>query len=261
MPPIDDNTKIESPAMSLGEHIEELRKRIVFSLIGAAITTTFSFFFATKIIAYLRSPYDKAMHHLDLEPHLQLFAPAEGFMLYMKIATWAGLVMASPWIFYQFWKFISAGLYWKEKRYVYIAVPISAILFLLGTLFAALYIAPYTITFFIVFNRDVMGSDSPFRFSDYISFMVNTMVVFGICFQTPIAMYFLNKVGLVSLAFLTKSRRYVIFIITVVAGLFSPGADAISLLAMAIPLYFLYEIGIIVIRFTGRKKQEETAIT
>jgi sec-independent protein translocase protein TatC len=259
MPPTDDNLHGEPHAMSLGEHIDELRKRLIYSLIGAAITTTFSFFFASKIIAYLRLPYDNAMRHLNLEPHLQLFAPAEGFMLYMKIATWSGLVLASPWIFYQLWKFVGAGLYWKEKRYVYIAVPVSAILFLIGTLFAALYIAPYTITFFIVFNRDVMGSDSPFRFSDYISFIVNTMVVFGVCFQTPVAMYFLNKVGLVSLEFLTKSRRYVIFIITVVAGLFSPGADAISLLAMAIPLYLLYEVGVIVIRFWGKKEEKASA--
>lgn len=244
--------------MTLAEHIEELRKRLIFSLIGVAITTGFSFFFAAKLIAYLRAPYDHAMRQLKLEPHLQVFAPAEGFMLYMKIATWAGLVMASPWIFYQLWKFVGAGLYWKEKRYVYIAVPISAILFLLGTSFAIIYIVPYTISFLILFNRDVLGSDSPFRFSDYISFMVNTIVLFGICFQTPIVMFFLNKLGLASLSFLAKSRRYIIFVIVVLSAFLSPSADLISLFAMAVPLYLLYEMGIIVIRFWGRKELPES---
>jgi sec-independent protein translocase protein TatC len=257
-----DDNHLDSPAMSLGEHIEELRKRLVYSIIGIAITTTFCFFFASKIIAYLLLPYQQSMKKLNLEPHLQTLAPADGFMTYMKIATWAGLVIASPWIFYHLWKFVSAGLYWKEKRYVYFAVPISAILFILGTLFAALFIAPYTITFFVEFNRKVLGIDSAFTFQNYISFMVNTMVVFGICFQTPVAMFFLNKIGLVSLTVLKKSRRYVIFIVTLIAGLFSPGADAISLLAMAVPLYLLYEVGMVVITLAGKKDvPEESAVT
>lgn len=240
--------------MSLGEHLDELRKRLIYALIGLAITTAFSFFFAAEIITYLRIPYENAMHMAKLEPHLQLLAPAEGFMLYMKIATWTGVILASPWILYQLWKFVSAGLYWKEKRYVYIAVPISVILFLLGTLFGIMYIVPYTMTFFINFNHKVMGSDSPFRFSDYISFLVNTIVLFGICFQTPVVMFFLNKFGLVTLAFLTRSRRYVIFTIIILSAFFSPSADLVSLFAMAVPLYLLYELGIVVIRFWGNKE-------
>jgi sec-independent protein translocase protein TatC len=253
MPLIDENSEVESHAMSLGEHIDELRKRLILSLMGGAVGIGFCFFYASRIIAYLRAPYERVMSNMHLEPRLQTLTPTDGFTSYMLIATWSGIVLTSPWSFYQLWKFVSAGLYPKERRYVYIAAPASAALFIIGALFSALLISPLTLQFFVTFNRDVLGIDSAFTFQSYMSFMVNMMLVFGLSFQTPILLFFLNKFGILPLSLLTKSRRYVILIVTIVAAVLTPGTDAVSLLTLAVPLYFLFEMGILLIWLFGRK--------
>jgi sec-independent protein translocase protein TatC len=254
MPPTEtDNIAAEFSTMSLGDHIEELRKRLFLSLIGAAIGIGICLFYASKIIAYLREPFERVMRQMNLQPRLQTLTPTDGFTSYMFIATWSGLVLASPWIFFQLWKFVSAGLYPRERRYIYIAAPASAGLFIIGALFSALLVSPLTLQFFVLFNRDVLGIESIFTFKSYMSFMVNMMLVFGLSFQTPIALFFLNKFGLLSLSLITKSRRYVILIVTILAAVLTPGTDAVSLLTLAIPLYLLFEIGVLLIWLFGRK--------
>ena len=253
MPPTDDNFYVEPHAMSLGDHIEELRKRLILAVIGAAVGIGVGLFYTSKIVACLRAPFERVMREMNLSPRLQTLTPTDGFTSYMLIATWSGLILASPWIFYQLWKFVSAGLYPKEKRYVYIAAPASAILFILGSLFSAFLISPLTLQFFVAFNRDVLGIESIFTFQSYMSFMVNMMLVFGLSFQTPVVLFFLNKFGLLPLSLLTKSRRYVILIVTILAAILTPGTDAVSLLTLAIPLYFLFEIGVLLIWLFGKK--------
>jgi sec-independent protein translocase protein TatC len=253
--PQTDTEKIETQlsTMSLGDHIDELRRRLILSVLGAAVGIGICFFYASKIIAYLREPFERVMRDMKLQPRLQTLTPTDGFTSYMLIATWAGLVLASPWIFYHLWKFVSAGLYQKERRYVYVAAPASALLFVIGALFSAMLIAPLTLRFFVVFNRDILGIESLFTFQSYMSFMVNMMLVFGLSFQTPIALFFLNKFGLLPFSVLTKSRRYVLLIITIIAAILTPGTDAISLLTLAVPLYFLFELGVLLIWLFGKR--------
>lgn len=247
--------KFPNSTMSLGDHLEELRLRLILAIAGLVAAVVFCLFFGKIIISFIEGPYIEAM---GKEARLQILAPAEGFTSYMEISGVAGIVIASPWIFYQLWMFISAGLYPHERRYVYMAVPFSVILFITGALFFVFVIAPVTLKFLVIFNRNFLGVDSNYTFPNYVSFIAIMMLVFGIAFQTPIAIYFLNKTGLVSIQRLHNSRRFVILGIVVVAAAATPGSDMFSLFALAIPLYLLFEFGILLCYFANRKKASQT---
>ncbi|MHC4586858.1 MAG: twin-arginine translocase subunit TatC, partial [Planctomycetota bacterium] len=137
---------------------------------------------------------------------LQVISVAAGFISYIKIALIAGLLLSSPWVFYQLWMFVAAGLYPHEKRYVNIAAPFSALLFVAGALFFLIVVAPLTLSFLVSFNQRILDANSAFTFQHYISFISHLMLVFGLAFQTPSAIFFLNRTGLVSIAALNKSR-------------------------------------------------------
>jgi len=238
--------------MSLGDHLEELRARLILAILGFAIALIACLAFGKWIISFIEMPYIKAMGE---EPRLQTIAPTEGFGSYMEIAMIAAVVIASPWIFYQLWLFISAGLYHHEKRYVYLAVPFSTILFVTGALFFILVIAPLTMRFLVMFDRNILRSNPNWTFPKYLSFVATMMLVFGLAFQTPIAIFFLNKTGLVSVEALCKSRKYVVLGVVFVAAAATPGSDLVSLFALAIPMYLLFELGILLSRFSNRKKR------
>jgi sec-independent protein translocase protein TatC len=211
------------------------------------------FYYTSSIIGWLRAPYEKVMREANLDPHLQTITPTDGFTTYMKIAMWSGIVLASPWIIYQIWKFVSAGLYPKEKRYVYLAAPASAILFILGVMLSVMVVTPLTLQFLVAFNKDWLGIVSAFTFQSYMSFMVAMMLAFGLSFETPIVMFFLNKFGMLPLSLITQSRRYVILAVVIIAAILTPGSDIVSLAALAIPLYLLFELGVLLIWLFGKR--------
>jgi sec-independent protein translocase protein TatC len=151
--------------------------------------------------------------------------------------------------------FVAAGLYSNEKRYVYLAAPFSAVLFIAGAVFFVFLVAPLTLNFLVKFNEKMLGVSSRFTFQHYISFITHLMLVFGIAFQTPTAIFFLNKVGLVSLKALRSSRKYVLLVVFVVAAMVTP-PDIISQVTLAVPLYLLFELGIILCYLASRKKQK-----
>ena len=241
-----------SPSMSLGDHLEELRARFILALLGLGIALVVALFFGKFIIAFIEKPYVAA---LGENARLQSLAPADGFISYMNIAIVAGAILASPWIFYQLWMFISAGLYPHERRYVYVVVPFSVLLFVSGVLLFILFVAPVTLKFLVMFNREVLGVESNFTFKNYVSFIAIMMLVFGLAFQTPIAIFFLHKLGLVSIQAMQKSRRFVVLGAVVVAAAATPGSDMFSLVTLAVPLYLLFELGILLCYFSERKKQ------
>ncbi len=237
--------------MSLGDHLEELRSRLLYALAGLAIGAILGLFFGRYIIAFVRLPYVSVMGE---GANLQTLAPAEGFTSYIKISLVAGLLVSSPWVFYHIWMFVAAGLYPKERKYVYIAAPFSAALFVCGAVFFLVIVAPLALSFFLKINTWVnLGSDY-WTFMNYIAFITHLMLVFGIAFQTPIAIFFLNKTGLVSLKALSASRKYVILVIVIAAAMATP-PDVVSQIALAIPLYLLFELGILLSYIASRKKK------
>ncbi|NIP23897.1 MAG: twin-arginine translocase subunit TatC, partial [Phycisphaerae bacterium] len=185
---------------------------------------------------------------------LQVIAVAAGFISYIKIAMIAGLLLTSPWVFYQLWMFVAAGLYPHEKRYVHIAAPFSAVLFVAGALFFLIVVAPLTLRFLVSFNQKALDANSQFTFQHYISFVSHLMLVFGLAFQTPTAIFFLNRTGLVSIAALNKSRKFVVLVIFIVAAMATP-PDVISQVTLAVPLYILFELGILLSYLSSRRRR------
>ncbi len=236
--------------MSLGDHLEELRMRLLYALAGLVVGAVICLFFGSKIIAFIEKPYIGVM---GSEARLQTLAPADGFVSYMKISLISGLIISSPWVFYHLWMFVAAGLYPNEKRYVYLAAPFSAALFIGGALFFILVVAPLTLNFLVKFNQKMLGVNSQFTFQNYISFITHLMLVFGLAFQTPTAIFFLNRTGLVSLAALRRSRKFVLLGVFVVAAMATP-PDVVSQVTLAVPLYLLFELGVLLSYFANRKK-------
>lgn len=313
--------------MSLGDHLEELRSRLIRALVGLGIGAVICLVFFSSIIDFIEGPYNDATAkllfsvELDLQVDLgkgtisedlrqafrdngvvlfpdvndvtvkrkgylfsrrrwlidnkedkycvkvkkgklnvyklrplQTLAPADGIISYIKISLISGLILSSPWVFYQIWMFVAAGLYSNEKRYVHLAAPFSAALFVIGALFFVMVVAPLTLGFLVKFNQRVLGVSSNFTFANYISFVTMLMLVFGISFQTPVAIFFLNKTGLVSVKALRKSRKFVLFGIFIVAAMATP-PDVISQITLAVPLYLLFELGILLSWFSERRKK------
>ena len=228
---------LANSTMSLGDHLEELRTRLIYALAGLVVCAIIGLFFGRYIIAFVRQPYVAVMEE---DANLQTLAPSEGFTSYVKISLVAGLIASSRWVFYHLWMFVAAGLYPNEKRYIYLAVPFSAVLFICGAAFFIFIVARLALGFFLKVNDWIsLGSDY-WTFTNYISFVTHLMLVFGIAFQTPIAIFFLNKTGLVSLKVLSRSRKYVVLVIVIVAAMATP-PDVVSQITLAIPLYLLFE--------------------
>jgi len=316
----------EDSTMSLGDHLEELRMRLLRALAGVAVGLIVGLIFGRSIIKFMEGPYHDATAKLlfstqarfqsDLDQGvvsealrqefknkgaplsgdvtvlkksilwkgkrwliidsktrywvkkaeeelkvyeqtpLMIIAVAAGFISYVKIALISGLILSSPWVFYQIWMFVAVGLYPHERRYVYYAVPFSAVLFVCGALFFIIVVAPLTVGFMVKFNERVLEVRSQFTFQHYITFVSQLMLVFGLAFQTPTAIFFLNRTGLVSIQALNRSRKFVILIIVIVAAMVTP-PDVISQITLAIPIYLLFELGILLSYLAGRKKASQ----
>jgi sec-independent protein translocase protein TatC len=252
---VDTNKKedLAGSTMSLGDHLEELRARLILALAGVAAGAVICLFFGPKIIAFIQKPYNELMPGRPLTT----LAPADAFVGYMKVVLISGLIVSSPWVFYQLWMFVSAGLYPREKRYVRFAVPFSAALFIAGTLFFIYVIAPISLVFFLKFGEFINVSPN-WTFQKYVSFITILMLVFGLGFQTPIAIFFLSKTSLVSIAALRRSRKYVLLGVFVVAAVATP-PDVISQITLAVPLYLLFELGILLSYVAQRKEKTHFA--
>jgi len=253
----DTDKKQEFPdsTMSLGDHLEELRARLILALLGMLVAVIFCLipFFFKYIKSFIYYPLTKVPEQVSLIA----LAPADPFIVYMKIGLISGLIISSPWVFYQLWMFVSAGLYARERRYVHIAVPFSATLFVAGAVFFLFVVAPLSLRFFLSFGN-FMGVESNWTQQKYISFVTMLMLVFGIAFQTPIAIFFLNRTGLVSIPALRRSRKYVLLGVFIVAAFATP-PDVISQVTLAVPLYLLFELGILLSYLAGRKRTSQNS--
>lgn len=241
---------VSESVMGLGDHLEELRMRLALALAGLVAGMVICLLLGSKIIGFIEMPYIRVM---GPEARLQTLAPADGLISYIKISLVCGLVVASPWVFYHLWMFVAAGLYPSERRYVYLAAPFSAALFMAGACFFILVVAPLTLRFLVQFNERFLGVASRFTFQHYISFVVHLMIVFGIAFQTPTAIFFLNRTGLVSLQALRRSRKYVLLGVFVIAAMVTP-PDVVSQITLGIPMYMLFELGILISWFAEKRR-------
>jgi sec-independent protein translocase protein TatC len=172
----------------------------------------------------------------------------EAFMMYIKVAFVAGFIIASPWIFFQLWQFVAAGLYPHERRYVHVYLPMSIGLFLGGALFAFYLALPLVLDFLLSYNR-WLGVVPQIRLSEWVSFVILLPVMFGLSFQLPLIMLFLERIGIFSATDYRSRRRLAIFVMAVASMVLSPGGDVGTMSLMFVPLVILYEFGIILCGF------------
>jgi sec-independent protein translocase protein TatC len=171
----------------------------------------------------------------------------------MKIAFFASLVLTSPFIMYQVWKFIAPALLPQEKKLVVPFVLSSTLLFLSGISFGYFVVLPPAFAFFVSFNNEYLHA--MISFSDYLSLFVRFLLGFGLSFQLPVVIFFLAKLRIVNDKMLTKYRKYAILLMFIAAAVLTPSPDALSQILMAVPLIFLYEVSIFIARFAAKKKE------
>ena len=239
----------EEHKMSLTEHLIELRKRLIRSVIILFIGFGVCYYYKDWIFDIITKPLTQV---LPKNGYLIYTGLTEAFFVYMKLAFFASLIITSPFILYQIWKFISPGLLPKEKKYVVPFVFFSSLLFISGILFGYFIVLPPAFEFFVSFNNKYL--QAMISFNDYLSLFVTFLLGFGLSFELPIFIFFLTKLGIVNAKMLSKQRKYAILVIFIVAAILTPSPDALSQILMAIPLMFLYEVSIFVARFAEKKK-------
>lgn len=218
------------------DHLQELRARIIKSVISILGISCIFFNFTDEIIPYLVRAVEK----------LVFISPQEAFITNIKIALLGGIFLSSPLVLYQIWKFISVGLMPNERKYILIFGPASFVFFVLGACFAFFVIIPIGIEFLLGFRTNFVTP--MITISNYVSFIGTLTLAFGIVFQLPLISLFLTKMNIVTPEFLCRKRKHALVFIFISAAIFTP-PDVITQGLMSLPLMVLYEMGIIFSRF------------
>lgn len=192
---------------------------------------------------------------LGQRPTLKVLRVEEGFMVWMKVCFVSGFVLSSPWVFYQIWAFIAAGLYPHEKRLVHWYLPFAVILFLGGVVFAQFVVIPQAVSYLLMFT-DWLGFEPDLRLTEWLNFAIFVPLVFGAAFQTPLVMLMLERLGIVTIENYRKVRRFAAFGLTVIAALIAPG-DLTTMIIMVGSLLLFYELGILLCRLMPKRPWDD----
>jgi len=233
--------------MPFTSHLEEMRSRLLRVIIAVGILFVICYFFKKNLFEILTIPLAVAMP----ESGTMIFTNLpEAFVTYLKVAFFGAIFLASPYIFYQIWKFVSPGLFKSERKYVFPFMFFSVIFFLGGSAFAYYVVFPFGFKFFLAFGTDFIKPMLSIR--EYLSFSFKLLLAFGIIFELPVFMFFLSRIGLINSRTLTTKRKYAILVVFITAALFTP-PDVATQVLMALPLMLLYEISVWVVKL-GEKK-------
>lgn len=241
---------MEEDKLPIHDHLEELRWRLIKCAIAVAAGFVATYAFKERIFGFLVAPLARVMPENSRMIYTSL---PEAFITYLKVAFFSGLVLATPVIFYQLWKFIMPGLYPNERRYVLPFILVATLFFLGGVSFAYYVVFPYGFMFFLGFQTESISAMPVMK--EYLGLVMKLMLAFGVTFELPVIMFFLAKMGLVNPQRLKQSRKYAILIVFVLAAILTP-PDVFSQIMLAIPLLILYEVSIWVTRFAVKKSGE-----
>ncbi|MFA7228979.1 MAG: twin-arginine translocase subunit TatC, partial [Melioribacteraceae bacterium] len=243
---LNEENPAEEVEMTFLDHLEELRWRIIYSVIGLLIGTAVALYFSDFFVnIVLLHPAREANFKLqNLKPFGQLF-------LYFQTAMVVGLIISFPNIIYQLWGFISPALRQTEKKYVKWIVLFTTFCFASGVVFGYFMMLPLTLKFAAGFGTVTI--DNNFALDEYLSIVLSIILGAGLVFELPMLSFFLSKIGIVTPKLMRKYRRHSIVVILILSAFLSPGTDPVSQLMLAIPLVFLYEISIIVSKIFQKK--------
>lgn len=237
--------------MTLGEHLTELRNRIIKALIAIAIGGVAGFFLYDTILEMLTDPYCQILPpDRPGECRLMIINPVEELSVRMKVSAYVGLLLASPVVMWQLWRFVTPGLYDNEKRYAVPFVGTAVLLFVLGA-GLALWSFPQALTFLTNIGGEQL--EAFYTAGNYLNLIVFMMLAFGVGFQFPILLTFLQLAGVLHWRSLAGWRRYAIVVIFVATAVITPSGDPFTLLALGIPLCLFYEVSILIGRFVFKK--------
>lgn len=238
-----DSVEVE---MSFLDHLEELRWRLIYAIIGIVIGTIAAWIFIEPLVelVLLKPARDSGAILQNLRPFGQLF-------LFVQVSIIIGIVITLPNLFYQFWKFISPALKKNEKKYIFAIVIYSTLCFLAGIAFAYFVMLPLALKFASEFGTEAIKNE--FAINEYMSIIISIMLAAGFIFELPMVSFFLTKLGILTPAFMKKYRRHAIVAILVLAAFLTPGADPISQIVLAVPLVLLYEISIFISKISVKK--------
>lgn len=247
----------EAGHMSLMEHLVELRTRLVRSAIAIAVCACLGWVLFPHVIHLLLHPLaDIASHNRHVRSSFLSFDPLEIFMLRVKVSAYIGMVIAMPFLLWQLWAFVAPGLYQNERRYARAFVGSATFLFLLGAA-----IAYFTLPAALTFLQSLGGGNVTYQYTaqNYLMLIVYMMIAFGLGFEFPILLVFLQLVGVLTPKMLSDFRRFGIVIIFVIAAVITPSADPISLFALALPMCLFYEVSIIIGKLVKRSRDKAEA--
>jgi len=238
----------ENESMTILEHLVELRQRLVKAVLALVIATSVSLLFTRRFLALLTAPMG------DNLP--QAIGPTETIVIYFKVALMGGLVLAMPVLVYQLINFIVPGLYPHERRYLYVIVPASSLLFALGVAFAYYVMLPTAIPFLLGFMNDIIRQQ--WTIQKYMSLVTGLLFWVGVIFETPLVIAFLAYLGIVSPSMLWKNFRYAIVFIAIIAAVATPTPDPINMALLMLPLILLYLLSILLALFVYRRREAVT---
>jgi len=239
--PVDESANDKMPTMGFLDHLEELRKRIVYSLVAVIAGFFICWFSAARLVGIMQRPIVDVLHKYGLPEKLVYLNPVDPFNLYLKVAGVAGLFLASPFVLYQLWLFIAPGLYRNEKRYVLPFMLSSVSLFLAGGYFGYRVVYPQALTFLIDFGKQFQPM---ITIEEYTQLFVTIILGMGAIFEMPILVFFLALMGIVSAGWMWRNIRYSILGIFIVAAIITPTPDIVNMCIFAAPMVGLYVLSI-----------------
>jgi len=233
--------ELDEGNMSLINHLEELRYRIIRSLLAVFFGSCISYYFIDVIMRYLTLPVGK----------LYYLQPSEAFFTYLKVAVAAGFLIALPVVFYHVWRFFLPALTKGERKVIAALVPISVILFFIGLAFSFFFVLPAAVKFFMGFGGEDL--QAMFSVDRYFDFVLTFVLPFGFVFELPLVITILGKMGIIGSAFLAKHHRTVIFLSFVIAAIITPTPDVFTQSMLALPMILLYEVGVLIVKYIMRR--------